>query len=99
MSLHTDPNEPPGSWRWLYIRGRAQFGADAKPRRLVGIMTDITERKEREAELQAAYATAEVEHARVRHAADHDPLTGLPNRSYFSARMTALAAEKDAKSR
>lgn len=81
-----------GGWRWLFIRGRAQFGADGTPQRLIGMMTDITGRKGRESELQAAHAAAEREKERARHAAHHDPLTGLPNRAHLSARVATLVA-------
>ena len=79
-----------GSWRWLFVRGRAQFDADGEPLRMVGMMTDVTERRERELLVQAAHRTAEAEKERARHAANHDPLTGLPNRAYLTERLTAL---------
>ncbi|WP_175429850.1 diguanylate cyclase domain-containing protein [Azospirillum argentinense] len=79
-----------GSWRWLFVRGRAQFGADGEPLRMVGMMTDVTERRERELLVQAAHRAAEAEKERARHAANHDPLTGLPNRAYLTERLTAL---------
>ncbi|AWK85959.1 hypothetical protein DEW08_06520 [Azospirillum thermophilum] len=80
-----------GSWRWLFVRGRGLFGADGAPLRLVGMMTDVTERRERELRVQAAHREAEAERERARHAANHDPLTGLPNRAYLSERLSALA--------
>ena len=79
-----------GSWRWLFVRGRAQFGADGEPLRMVGMMTDVTERRERELLVQAAHRAAEAEKDRARYAANHDPLTGLPNRAYLTERLTAL---------
>ncbi len=88
--LHAD-----GTTRWLLIRGRAQFGADGVARRMVGMMTDITECKLREADLQAAHAAAEEEKNHARHAANHDALTGLPNRAYLSAHIAALAADRE----
>ncbi|WP_158284254.1 diguanylate cyclase [Azospirillum sp. TSO22-1] len=84
--LHKD-----GSWRWLFVRGRAQFGADGEPLRMVGMMTDVTERRERELLVQAAHRAAEEEKERARYDANHDPLTGLPNRAYLTGRLTALA--------
>ncbi len=80
-----------GSWRWLFVRGQAQFGADGEPLRMVGMMTDVTERREREMQVRAAHRVAEEEKERARHAANHDPLTALPNRAYLSERLTALS--------
>ena len=42
---------------------------------LVGVNIDITERKRAD--------------ARIRHLADHDPLTGLPNRRMFQERLSS----------
>jgi diguanylate cyclase (GGDEF)-like protein/PAS domain S-box-containing protein len=85
--LHED-----GSWRWLFVRGRAQFDSGGSPLRMVGMMTDVTERRERELQVQAAHRAAEEEKERARHAANHDPLTGLPNRAYLTERLAALTA-------
>ncbi|HEX8961369.1 MAG TPA: EAL domain-containing protein [Rhodocyclaceae bacterium] len=57
-----------GNWRWILSQGMAaERGADGRAQRLVGTHTDVTERKEMQ--------------QRVRDAALHDPLTGLPNRA------------------
>lgn len=45
-----DPND--GRVRWLLIHGRCYFSADGEPRRLIGTVVDITERKEAEENLQ-----------------------------------------------
>ncbi|HEX8988457.1 MAG TPA: EAL domain-containing protein [Rhodocyclaceae bacterium] len=57
-----------GNWHWILSQGVAA-GRDAHGRalRLVGTHTDVTERREMQ--------------QRVRDAALHDPLTGLPNRA------------------
>jgi diguanylate cyclase (GGDEF)-like protein/PAS domain S-box-containing protein len=57
-----------GSWRWILSQGvAAERDAQGRALRLVGTHTDVTERKEMQ--------------QRVRDAALHDPLTGLPNRA------------------
>jgi len=43
-----------GSIRWVYTRGRAYVGDDGQPARNTGVVVDITERKQVEAELAAA---------------------------------------------
>jgi two-component system sensor histidine kinase UhpB len=46
---------PDGTVRWVSVRGRAFFESRRgrrRPRRLIGIVRDITERKQREADLQ-----------------------------------------------
>jgi diguanylate cyclase (GGDEF)-like protein/PAS domain S-box-containing protein len=58
-----------GGWRWILLRGAAVRDADGRARRLAGSFSDVTSRKEAEAELVRASL--------------HDRLTGLPNRSYF----------------
>lgn len=64
---------------------------------LVGVIRDITERKKLEAELRR---TAEeltrsnhelkASEKRLRHLANHDPLTGLPNRKFFNETLDQL---------
>lgn len=44
-----------GQYRWFHARGKAIAGADGRAARSVGILTDITERKELEASLLAAH--------------------------------------------
>src|SRR5205823_6212192 len=48
-----------GSWRWIYTRGVALRDGDGRPHRLSGSHTDITERKQIEAELRQAKEAAE----------------------------------------
>ena len=43
-----------GSIRWVYTRGKAYLDADGRPARNTGVIIDITERKQAEAELAAA---------------------------------------------
>jgi diguanylate cyclase (GGDEF)-like protein/PAS domain S-box-containing protein len=62
-----------GTWRWVMVRGLAIHGVDGKPVRMVGSLSDITDRH--------------VAQVRLRHDALYDSLTGLPNRSLFVDRL------------
>lgn len=62
-----------GSYRWVLCHAIAIPGNGQPARRIVGSLTDITDRKELE--------------TRLRHLALHDALTGLPNRSLFMERL------------
>ncbi|MBE0686116.1 MAG: EAL domain-containing protein [Anaerolineaceae bacterium] len=55
---------------WVLARGLARKGEDGVPNRFVGTIENITKRKSLEARLMIE--------------AMYDPLTGLPNRTYFS---------------
>lgn len=58
-------------WKWILARGMvAEQSADGLPLRMIGTISDIDERK----------STEEL----MRHMAQHDPLTDLPNRALFS---------------
>ncbi|ACB76579.1 multi-sensor hybrid histidine kinase [Opitutus terrae PB90-1] len=45
---------PDGSTHWMSDRGRADYDANGRPGRLLGVITDVTARKRVEAELEAA---------------------------------------------
>jgi diguanylate cyclase (GGDEF)-like protein/PAS domain S-box-containing protein len=62
-----------GSWRWTLSRGLAIRDAGGTPARMAGSLTDITDRRRAERQLQ--------------HDALHDALTGLPNRALFMDRV------------
>jgi diguanylate cyclase (GGDEF)-like protein len=64
---------PDGSERFVHSRGEVVRGRDGRPRRVVGTVHDVTERKRLE--------------ARLAHQAFHDPLTDLPNRAFFTRRL------------
>jgi diguanylate cyclase (GGDEF)-like protein/PAS domain S-box-containing protein len=66
--LHKD-----GAYRWMLSRGVAVRGADGKAHRMAGSLTDVTERKRFEEQLERQ--------------AFYDPLTNLPNRALFMNRL------------
>lgn len=63
-----------GTWKWILFRGMvAERDADGTPLRMIGTISDISQRKASE--------------ERIRHMAQHDALTDLPNRALFSDRL------------
>ncbi|MGO8723875.1 MAG: EAL domain-containing protein [Acidimicrobiales bacterium] len=67
-----------GTYRWVHCRALAIPGKPSPATRLVGSITDITDRRDLEAQL--------------RHQALHDPLTGLPNRALVLDRAEQMLA-------
>ena len=65
--------QPDGEIRWVWERSRLIYDADGMPCRQDGIICDITERKRIEEQLS--------------YEAQHDALTGLPNRAAFINRV------------
>ncbi len=75
----------------VWVRDEAALITDtAGRRRWHGVISDITDRKQAEAELERR---AEV----IRHQALHDPLTNLPNRVLFLDRLAEALAKPGAK--
>lgn len=62
-----------GTYSWVLMRGLVVRDAQGQPIRMAGSQTDITARKQSEADL--------------RYAAFHDPLTGLSNRCYLREQL------------
>ena len=71
-----------GDWRWIRSIGKVvQWDEKQRPLRMIGIHTDITERKEMEEQ--------------IRQLAFFDPLTRLPNRRLLNDRLSrAMATSK-----
>jgi diguanylate cyclase (GGDEF)-like protein/PAS domain S-box-containing protein len=65
-----------GTWRWVLVRGLAIRGENGVATRMAGSLSDITDR--RRAELQLQYDAL------------HDCLTGLPNRALFMDRVEQM---------
>ena len=70
---------PDGSERWLDDRARLILGPDGLPIRIDGVASDISERR--------MYAES------MAHQANHDALTGLPNRNMLNTRIAQALAE------
>lgn len=68
-----------GTYHWMQSRGIAVWDSDGTPSRMVGSLSDITDRKSAEQKLS--------------HDAFHDTLTDLPNRTLFMDRLR-LAVER-----
>jgi diguanylate cyclase (GGDEF)-like protein/PAS domain S-box-containing protein len=75
-----------GSWKWIQSRGMVLgMGANGKPMRLIGTITDITQRKAAEDE--------------IRYLAFYDPLTQLPNRRLLHDRLQQALASSNRSAR
>ncbi len=70
-----------GEYRWILARTITERNAAGKVHKLTGIHLDLTERK--------------LSDQRIREAAQHDPLTGLPNRALVFGYTQRLLAAAD----
>jgi diguanylate cyclase (GGDEF)-like protein/PAS domain S-box-containing protein len=72
---------PDGAERFVHSRGEVVLDRDGQPRRVVGTIHDVTERKTLE--------------SRLEHQAFHDPLTDLPNRAFFTRSLDEALQRRD----
>jgi len=70
---------PDGDVRWVEDRARVAFDEEGKPVRLYGVASDINMRKRQE--------------ARIEYLANHDALSGLPNRNLLEDRIAQAVAQ------
>ncbi len=70
-----------GAERFVHSRGEVVLDRAGRPRRVVGTIHDVTERKDLE--------------ARLEHQAFHDPLTDLPNRAFFTRSLDEALGRRD----
>ena len=86
LELEREYRRNDGSSFWGQLTCSRMYDAESKTSQIVGVIADVTSRKLAE--------------ARIREMAQHDPLTGLPNRALFSDRLQqALAIAKRDKTR
>ena len=71
---------PDGSVHWLSAHGTPVYDEAGRPVRMIGVVQEITGRKELEAQQEQALREA-------KERADHDPLTGLLNHHAFYVRL------------
>ena len=79
---------PDGSIHWMEANGKLLYDDAGKPRRMIGVTQEITERKQVEEQ-----KARELEDALAR--ADRDPLTGLLNHRTFYRRLEEEAARAE----
>ena len=77
FDIEVEASSVRGDTGWVRITGERETVA-GRSTRLFGVVQDITQRR--------------AEQHRLWHMANHDPLTGLPNRAYFMERFQAAIA-------
>ncbi len=76
-----------GQYRWMVARAVADIDADGRVDKIIGALLDVTQQKDTE--------------RRVKEAAQHDVLTGLPNRALiyeYASHMLAAAERQHSRS-
>ena len=104
---HVHPADAPGAWEQVHdmMAGKIDFLRMEKPYRRedgAAIWTNLVLSMIRDAKAQPLYVVAMMENittqhelqARLRHQAEHDPLTGLPNRAVFFEHLESALAEQ-----
>jgi len=69
-----------GHWIWVSDMAKLVFASDGTPLRMIGLISDITQRKEGQEEILRQKGI-------LKHQAHHDSLTSLPNRVLFMDRL------------
>lgn len=75
---------------WVAARAKPYLGADGRPERVIAVLQDISDRKRVETELREQREHLQMVQEVAGHLAymaQHDVVTGLPNRSLFQDRL------------
>jgi diguanylate cyclase (GGDEF)-like protein/PAS domain S-box-containing protein len=104
---HVHPEDAPGVWEQVHdmMNGKTDFLRMEKPYQRedgTAVWTDLVLSLIRDPMGQPMYVVAMMENittqhelqTRLRHQAEHDPLTGLPNRAVFFERLHSALAER-----
>jgi two-component system, cell cycle response regulator len=72
-----------GTYKWLLSRGQVFWDEQGTPSRMVGSLTDISDRKQSEIALQQAKEKVEAANQELHYLTRFDELTKIANRRYF----------------